>query len=135
MLDLFKLLPNQDILFKINELCSNDKGYSRDYIRFIVNCRMKLFADLFDKSKTREEYIDEIKKLLRDEKVYYIEKSLINYETYNVLFSDSDVVKSSIALRYTLFEDLSIGDDVYATYSLYDNRNPVRHAFFINQPR
>ena len=135
MLDLFKLLPNQDILFKINELCSNDKGYSRDYIRFIVNCRMKLFADLFDKSKTREEYIDEIKKLLRDEKVYYIEKSLINYETYNVLFSDSDVVKSSIALRYleNNIREKDI-DIIYERYKgvLFDyisNNNFVKNNF------
>lgn len=74
---------------------------------------IKAFSD----SMTREEYMDKVKKLLQSKELMFVAKSFVNYETYGVLFTDSEMIASNLAL--TFLNNNITKEDSKKVYELY----------------
>ena len=97
MIDLDKFFPKQN---RIKSLYANNKGYDWEYIEYLVDNKLDILVMAFEKAKTREEYISLVKELLKSNRISYLTKNIINYETYEVLFNDDEFVTSALALKY-----------------------------------
>ena len=97
MIDINDYLPKRN---RYNDLYTNNKGYSKEYISFLINNNLYQILDIFKSTKTKEEYLNKLKNALKNGEIEYINKNIILYETYNTLFTTKDIINNSLAYKY-----------------------------------